>query len=531
MGKKVLFRADASQMIGAGHVMRCLTLADALRAQAFECVFVCRPLAESLAIRIRQAGHRLVVLPEDAATPEGPAEAVWPDAAQDEDARLCLEAIGAGGFDWAIVDHYGLDRRWQAAIRGRIARVMVIDDLANRAHDCDLLLDHNLGRKPSDYEGLVPPGATILAGPAFALLRPQFAENRGAALKRRDNPALSRLLISMGGADPQNLTGKLLGLLDKAGLPPALEIKVVIGALGRFADDVRATASAMRHPTEVLVDVADMARLMAECDLAIGAAGATALERCCLGLPGIVLVLAENQRPGAEALAAAGCALAVFPDALEAGLAEALRRLMSGEMEEQVRNIARLGIDGEGCERVARALADLGTSGRNGLLRKVEAADLDLLLAWRNSDAIRTSMFTQDIITPENHRAWFEAASKRADRRLLMFCQDGAPAGFVHFKLDADNRSATWGFYKAPGAPRGLGRLLGEAALAYAFGQLDVNRVWAEVLPSNEASHRMHLALGFRQEGRHRQAYKIDGTYTDVVYYGLLRQDWADLQG
>lgn len=534
MGKKVLFRADASQTIGTGHVMRCLTLADALRSQSFECVFVCRPLAESLACRIREAGHGLIVLPEGLAAPEGLVEAVWPGVAQDEDARLCLEAVGTGGFDWVIVDHYGLDGRWQATIRGTIARVMVVDDLANRAHDCDLLLDHNVGRKPSDYEGLVPPGAKVLAGPTFALLRPQFAESRAAALTRRDKPALSRMLISVGGADPQNLTGRLLRLLNEAGLPQALEIKVVIGALGRFTDDVREAARAMRHPTEVLVDVADMARLMAECDLAIGAAGATALERCCLGLPGIVLVLAENQKPGAEALAAAGCALIVFPDSpagLEADLANALGRLMSGGMEEQTRNIARLGVDGLGCDRVVRALADLGASDQALLLRRVEAADLDLLLSWRNSDTIRKSMLTQDIIAPENHRAWFEAASKRADRRLLMFCRDGVPAGFVHFKLDADNQTATWGFYKAPGAPRGLGRLLGKAALAYAFEQLDVNRVWAEVLPSNEASHRMHLALGFRQEGRHRQAYKIDGAYTDVVYYGLLRRDWADLQG
>ena len=536
--KKVLFRADASEMIGAGHVMRCLTLADALRTLSFECAFVCTSLPENLARRIREAGHFLIALPGSAAAwephPLAPVEAVWPEEAQHEDAKLCLEAIENTGYDWVIVDHYGLDRAWHGRVRTRIPRVMVIDDLANRVHDCDLLLDQNLGRKPSDYEGLVSASAQILAGPAFALLRPQFAEACAVALERRKSPELSKLLVSVGGADPQNITGRLLRILNDMELPEKLRITVVIGALGRFTDDVRAIARAMRRPTEILVDVTDMARLMVDCDLAIGAAGATAWERCCLGLPSVVLVLADNQKPGAEALAAAGCALILIPqetDEFKAELAAAFSHLTSGGLAEQTRKIEKLGIDGQGCNRVVRALAAIGASDQCCLLRRAEEQDLDLLLAWRNNDAIRKSMLTQDIIALEDHRSWFEAASKRADRRLLMFIQRGEPAGFVNFKLDAGSQSATWGFYKEPTAPRGTGMQLGQAALRYAFEQLDLNKVWAEVLPSNEASHRMHLALGFRQEGRHREAYKVDGAYTDLVYYGLLRQDWVNLQG
>ena len=357
-GGKVLFRADASQVIGAGHVMRCLTLADALRAQSYECTFVCRPFAEGFVHRIREAGHSLVILPERAATPEPQSiEATWPNAEQDEDARLCLQAVAPNKFDWAVVDHYGLDRRWQAVIRREIPRIMVIDDLANRAHDCDLLLDHNLGRSASDYRGLTPAGTKVLAGPTFALLRPRFAACRAAALKRRENPRPSRLLISVGGSDPRNVTGKLLRALHGPKLPEGLAISVVLGPLATNSDDVCRVASAMGRPVEVVFDVEDMAELMVQCDVAIGAAGVTALERCCLGLPTLVVVMAENQRPGAEALSAAGAAMTIDLDMLgefDFGTFFA-GTIATPNAVEMSRNAASI-CDGLGVDRVCEAM-------------------------------------------------------------------------------------------------------------------------------------------------------------------------------
>ncbi|MDK4736454.1 UDP-2,4-diacetamido-2,4,6-trideoxy-beta-L-altropyranose hydrolase [Rhizobium sp. CNPSo 3490] len=529
--RKVLFRADASETMGAGHIMRCLTLADALAVEFIDCVFVCRSIPVSLARRIEASGHSVTVIEATFGVPDVLTEAIWSIEMQEEDARHCLDAVAGQVFDWVVVDHYGLDGHWQAVARSRIRRIMVIDDLANRVHDCDLLLDQNLGRKPSDYEGLVPPSARVLAGTEFALLRPQFAAARAARLSKRESLSFSRLLISLGGGDPQNLTGRLLSMLDEMQLPETLRITVVLGALARFADDVREAALKARRPTEVLFDVNDMAGLMAECDVAIGAAGATAWERCCVGLPSIVLVVAENQRPGALALAEAGCALVAFsdkPGGLRVELDEAFRELLSGGREAISRNIENLGIDGLGAQRVARALAQVEATMLVGRLRRVGEADLDLLLEWRNDNAIRMSMLTQDVIDPDEHRAWFDKAAISADRRLLIFERGGEPSGFVNFRIDPANRTATWGFYKAPAAARGTGRLLGKAALDYAFGQLGLHKVWAEVLPSNEASNGMHVSLGFRQEGKLREAYKIGGSYSDVVYYGLLEQDWND---
>ncbi len=527
--KRILFRADASERIGSGHVMRCLTLANALRAEAAECVFVAASMPESLVRRVQAAGHETLLLPEATPVSDRAVEEIWDETEQSCDSANCLEAITARSFDWVVVDHYGLDRIWETALRGTVPHIIVIDDLANRSHDCDLLLDQNLGRKPADYYDLVPPSAKILAGPQYALLRPEFAAARPAALKRREGGTLSRLLISLGGSDPDNLTGRVLSILNDLVLPEGARITAVLGALAGRLDAVRAFAGTMQYPTEVLVDVRDMAGLMSECDLAIGAAGATAWERCCLGLPSLVVVLAENQRPGAEALARAGLATLVSLEPEEAFAPELISAVEAYQHDGLAASVDKLvlsGIDGKGCARVVEEIVRISSSKPVARLRKVESVDLGVVFDWRNDESIRRHMLSQDVIDYSAHVAWFETASVSRDRRLLILELDGVPSGYVHFKIDWYNSTATWGFYKAPSAPMGTGRILGQLALDFAFDRLGLHKVWAEVLSGNEASARMHYALGFRQEGLMRQAYKVAGEYADVVYYGLLSQDW-----
>lgn len=352
--KRILFRADASERIGSGHVMRCLTLANALRAQSAQCVFAAAAMPESLTGRIRAEGHEVVLLPHVAPVAGLAVEDVWSEAEQALDKTGCLKAIEGRAFDWVIVDHYGLDEMWETAMRAAVSNIMVIDDLANRVHDSDLLLDQNLGRNPTDYDDLVAPSTRVLAGPRYALLRPEFAAARPAALKRREDARLSRLLISLGGSDPQNVTGRVMRTLNGMALPDNLRITTVLGSLAGSLDEVLAFATTMRYPTEVLVDVRDMATLMSECDLAIGAAGATAWERCCLGLPSIVLVLAENQRPGAEALAATGAAATVSAEELASLDLEAFFAPTHGSSPAYLMSTIAAGLcDGRGVELVS----------------------------------------------------------------------------------------------------------------------------------------------------------------------------------
>ena len=302
---KVVFRVDASLQIGSGHVMRCLTLADALKALGAQCEFVCREHPGQLFDLIDRRGYSVHALPLEQTCPlgeEGPIHAPWLGATQKQDVEACKGILQRVQPDWLVVDHYGLDSRWERALKPFCRNIMVIDDLADRPHYCDLLLDQNLGRRVSDYLELVPAGCSVLAGPQYALLRPEFAALREYSLKRRKEPQLRNILITMGGVDQRNATSQVLEVLKQCPLPEECRVTVVMGSNAPWLEKVRLIAAEMPWPAEVVVNVSDMAERMADCDLAIGAAGSTSWERCCLGVPALIVILADNQAAIGKAL-------------------------------------------------------------------------------------------------------------------------------------------------------------------------------------------------------------------------------------
>ncbi|MDG3065876.1 UDP-2,4-diacetamido-2,4,6-trideoxy-beta-L-altropyranose hydrolase [Thauera mechernichensis] len=312
---KVAFRADASLQIGTGHVMRCLTLADALAAHGADCQFICRAHEGNLIEFIRGKGyvtHALPIVlkastsstgPGQEASPADLAHSHWLGATQAQDAEACAPILVAHRPDWLIADHYALDARWERALAPHYRKLMVIDDLADRPHACDLLLDQTFGRDAADYRPLVPADCRLLCGSQYALLRPEFAALRPYSLQRRARPALHELLITMGGVDKDNATGQVLQALRTCPLPADCRITVVMGATAPWLEEVRTQAQDMPRPTRVLVGVNDMAQLMADSDLAIGAAGSTSWELCCLGVPNLLVCTAANQRTVIGALA------------------------------------------------------------------------------------------------------------------------------------------------------------------------------------------------------------------------------------
>lgn len=309
----IIFRTDASLQIGTGHVMRCLTLADALHERGARCTFICRPHRGHLLETIGRRGHKALVLKalDKVSDPFdlSPAHASWLGTNWQTDAQDTRCVLDNEPADWMVVDHYALDWRWEQALKPHCQNLMVIDDLADRPHDCEVLLDQNLGRSDQDYSRLLNPNTTTFIGPRYALLRPEFVQFRSQSLARRVNPQLKHLLITMGGVDKDNVTGQVLQALRECDLPSACSITVVMGGHAPHLSTVQEQAEQMPWLTQVLVGVNNMAQLMAESDLCIGAAGSTAWERCCLGLPAWLLVLAENQRAGAHALQQSGAAL------------------------------------------------------------------------------------------------------------------------------------------------------------------------------------------------------------------------------
>jgi len=221
---KVLVRADASNQIGSGHVMRCLALVDGLRPLATDVHFICRQLPGEMHALIESKDFRCSLLPVDESDSSLTLD-------QDHDAKLTASLSGT--VDWTIVDHYDIDQSWERLMRPHCRRLMVIDDLVDRAHDCDLLLDQSFGRKPEDYGQLVGADCTVLAGTDYALLRPEFAAARPATLARREKVRkVGHVLVSMGGFDPDS---KALEVVEAvAGTPYAKRLTVTVVTIWRI---------------------------------------------------------------------------------------------------------------------------------------------------------------------------------------------------------------------------------------------------------------------------------------------------------
>lgn len=361
----IAIRTDASNRIGVGHLTRCRTLAESLRAHGAVVHFICRRHPGNQIQALQDEGYCVSALPK---APEQTAidsdYAAWLGVSQDQDAeetRAALQTNANHGkhdpVDWLIVDHYGLDEHWEQQLRPMARRILVIDDLANRAHDCDLLLDQNYSADMENrYDEKIPQQTVRLIGPEYALLRPEYAEWRHKRQHKVDQ--VRRVFVFFGGTDPNNLTGMTLSALSC----PAFEgiaVDVVVGANNPNKEAIEAQAAAapqitLHHPRPHLAD------LMAQADLAIGAGGTTTWERCCLGLPSLVISIAANQRPACEALASANMIeyLGHKDHIIEQAVLAAIEKLLS---ETALRNTlaeasAAL-VDGMGVERVRGAIA------------------------------------------------------------------------------------------------------------------------------------------------------------------------------
>lgn len=276
--------------------MRCLALANGLRAAGSDVYFICRDLPGHLGTVIAEQGYPVHLIPAPGDENDGTG---W----QEDATRAQAIAGELPSLDWLVVDHYGLDARWEAAMRASAARIMVIDDLANRPHDCDVLLDQNYYEGlEARYDGLVPVGCRRLLGPGFALLRPEFRQERNG-LRVRDG-SIRRILVCFGGTDPHNLTAKTLEAISRVE-HPGISVDVVVGAANPH-NEMLASVCSQQPCVKLHIQATNMAALTAASDLGIGAGGATTWERCLLGLPTLTVVVADNQERTTQDLSKAG---------------------------------------------------------------------------------------------------------------------------------------------------------------------------------------------------------------------------------
>jgi len=478
----VVFRADASAAVGSGHVVRCLALAGQYATLQWRCGFACAP--GSPAVVTALADGRLELLQLD-----GPPEAE----------PAALRRRWPEGADLLVVDHYGRDGAFEIACRGWARRILAIDDYRDRPHAADFVLDPT-PRAPADDAVCC---AGRLDGPAHALLGPAFRRLRQDGLRRRREAGpVRRILVSLGGTDPDGLTSAVLSACALSGVDAALD--VVSGPAAPHLEQVRAALARLPQPAELHVGTARMAELMATADLAIGAGGGTALERCCLGLPSLVLVAAENQQEVVAGLVTAGAARPLAPPGrFDAAYAAAVLADLAadGEARRTMAERAAALCDGAGVFRTVLALlgAEPAADGGAVRLRPLAAGNAELTYRWQQDPSTRRFARNPAVPTPAEHRAWLDRLLAQPARLACIVLHDERPAGVL--RLDpCEGEAAAWeiGILVAAEA-RQAGVAL--AALALAKRLVGGGELRAVVLPENRASHALFRKAGFADAG------------------------------
>ncbi|WP_374496648.1 UDP-2,4-diacetamido-2,4,6-trideoxy-beta-L-altropyranose hydrolase [Vogesella indigofera] len=489
----IAIRVDASLQIGSGHLMRCLTLADALHDQGASVTFLCRHLPDSLAERVAIKGHQVRFLPELPFVDEGAtAHSRWLGVTRAADARACCEALQGRDWAWLIVDHYALDAAWETTLRKHCQRILVIDDLADRPHDCDALLDQNLYQGMSErYHGLLPAACQTLLGPSYALLRSEFAEWRQHSRPRHG--VVQRLLVFFGGMDADNATGSALAAIARLERP-ALAVDVVIGNQHPQRDAI--LANCQQHGWQCHVQTDRMALLMSQADLAIGAGGSATWERCALGLPALALCLADNQRQLVDDGACAG--ILHGPD-IDPYDSEALYRHLAALLEAphwrtQLSQRGWQCVDARGVQRVVGVLLQPQLA-----IRPAQAADSESLYLWRNHPEVRSVSRNSDPISRAVHERWLSATLVNPQRCLLIGERDGRAVGVLRYDLSGERAEVS--IYLTPDCAKGAG--LGKALLRageYWLRQHYPEIVWldAEALAGNQPSQKLFLGDAYQ---------------------------------
>ncbi|MFC4313400.1 UDP-2,4-diacetamido-2,4,6-trideoxy-beta-L-altropyranose hydrolase [Steroidobacter flavus] len=494
----IAIRTEASRTIGVGHAMRCLTLAAALRERGAQVHFICREYDGNCNEIIEARGfavHRLPATGNAAVAWSGPD---WPEEAAQT--RAAIDALGALGVQpaWLIVDHYAIDEKVERELRSGVGRIMAIDDLANRNHDCDLLLDQNLvPRMERRYEELVTSDCVQLLGPRYCLLQPLYVELRNQTRPRVG--AIRRVFAFFSGADVDNLTQLAIGAFLRHSRSD-VELDVVITSAHPRADSIRAQVA--DHPNIHLhVDLPTLAPLLAKADLAIGAGGTTSWERACLGVPSLMITMADNQRPIAEALNERGIArwLGHKDQITEASLAAALDAVLRQELDGSWSELCYATVDGGGAARVCNAM--LISASTRLRARPAGAQDEALLLEWANDPLTRRNAFSSDPIAPQSHREWFRARLSRPHSCLIFVVETeaGVPVGQVRFDREHDYWEIDYGV-AAELRGRGLARPMMEVALDALRATTAGAQVQGRVKQANVPSQRVFERLGFSSQ-------------------------------
>jgi UDP-2,4-diacetamido-2,4,6-trideoxy-beta-L-altropyranose hydrolase len=491
----VVFRVDASNRIGTGHFVRCLTLAEALRDRGTRVHFICRA-HDGYAIEPLRASaipYTVLPVPERIPTPRSIDDySAWLGVSQDEDAEQTIEALARERPEYLLVDHYGINIQWEQRLRPHVDRLMVIDDLTDRQHDCDLLLNQNYSTSTQLYSGLIPDHCQTLLGPCYALIKPEYLAYRRNMRER--TPVVHRVFVFFGGSDLDNLTGKALEALSTSEFKHLI-VDVVVGANNPHQATLKEQV-ALRDLTNLYGPRQHLADLMGLADAAIGAGGATTWERMCLGLPSLVVAIADNQIPACEALSHAGLIQYAgdYRQIDASKLREALARFLGDAPAlESFANLSPVVADGLGVLRVCEALNPTRQDCLQ--LRHAREDDAGTYFNWANDPEARRQSFHSEPLVWADHLKWFRTKLAEPLSKLFVFEAGPLPVGQIRFDLTGDEAFID---YSLDALVRGRGWASRLVSMGATFlQQSGPITLRAKVKPGNDASRAVFRRLGF----------------------------------
>ncbi len=476
----MLLRADAGPNIGVGHVMRCLALAQAWQDSGGRAIFACAELPLALEERLHAENIETVRLKVEIGTKS--------------DAEKTAALASQIGGSWIVADGYALGNEWQGALKTHVQdlQLLALDDFGHARHEAaKVVLNQNAGAQsclPCQKEG-----QRLLLGPRYALLRREFASWH--SWQRQTTERARRILVTLGGGDPANISLRVLGALEKLGRND-WEAVVVVGGASPHWDVLQKSAKSLAPYVRLERNISQMPELLAWADVGVTASGSTCWETCFLGLPCLLLILADNQNPIAQFLDAAGIAQSLgWGESISSEqIAEKLNVLaLDASRRESMSQKGRNLVDGWGAHRVVSVL-----QGEPVIeMCPVEETDCRLLWEWVNDPAVRAASFSSEFVAWEDHQAWF--TRKLADPLTLMLLARNAGGEAVgQVRFDEENGVADIDVSVAPQKRgRGLGEILLREGLRALWRQTGAQTARARIKPENLASQRAFAAAGF----------------------------------
>ena len=472
----LLVRADGSVAMGTGHVMRCLGLSQAWQDSGGLSIFAMAEDTPSLQQRLRDEGIEAMHLPVCAGTVE--------------DAERTRDLASKTNADWIVVDGYQFGSAYQSQIKTAGSKVLFMDDYVHaEPYSADLVLNQNLQASPSLYAKRAP-STQLLLGPRFAMLRREFRPWRNW---ERENPAMGRrILVTMGGSDPDNLTAKVIEAIQNLAYP-ALEATILVGGSNPHLRSVGELIRGQKLPIRLVIDACNVSEWMTWADVAVAGAGTTFWEMCFLGLPGLLLVLAPNQEKIAETAERMGIAwiLDKQSQASASAIAEKLNELLNSENVRKIQSAnGRKLVDGRGAGRVVAFLSGLN-------LRRTVDSDCETFWDWANDPGARAASFRSKAISWEEHAKWFRA--KMADPQSILYTatnKDGDRVGEVRYQIEGKRAQLSISVDKRSRG-RGLGQKLLTLATEKVFQDSAIECIDAYVKPANASSLKLFMSVGF----------------------------------